>query len=146
MQWECVQRLARGIGMKQIGLELGTTHSTVRTHLHNAYARLHAANAAQAVAVIHAAGWLDPVSASTAAHALEHEDRRVTPAQRLYLDAFDRFLSSGSSEHREEMGHMLGAMFIESGLGLAKAHARPRREASFRRDPLARLARIVTAP
>jgi HD-like signal output (HDOD) protein/DNA-binding CsgD family transcriptional regulator len=50
--------LAEGNVYKQIGQELGLSTSTVRTHLHNIYRKLGAADRAQAVLIATERGWL----------------------------------------------------------------------------------------
>jgi DNA-binding CsgD family transcriptional regulator len=51
-------RLAEGKVYKQIGLELGISASTVRTHLHNVYAKIGAVDRAQAVLRATERGWI----------------------------------------------------------------------------------------
>jgi DNA-binding NarL/FixJ family response regulator len=53
-----LQRLAAGCGNKEIARELGITERTVKYHLAEAYARLDAANRAEAVARASARGWI----------------------------------------------------------------------------------------
>jgi DNA-binding NarL/FixJ family response regulator len=55
---EVLRRLAEGKVYKQIALELSLSTSTVRTHLHNTYAKLGAVDRAQAVLVATERGWL----------------------------------------------------------------------------------------
>ncbi len=55
---EVLRRLAEGKVYKQIALELSLSTSTVRTHLHNTYAKLGAVDRAQAVLLATARGWL----------------------------------------------------------------------------------------
>jgi HD-like signal output (HDOD) protein/DNA-binding CsgD family transcriptional regulator len=55
---EVLRRLAEGKVYKQIALELSLSTSTVRTHLHNTYAKLGAVDRAQAVLVASERGWL----------------------------------------------------------------------------------------
>ena len=55
---EALKRLAEGKVYKQIALELGLSTSTVRTHLHNTYAKLGAVDRAQAVLIASERGWL----------------------------------------------------------------------------------------
>ncbi len=55
---EVLKCLARGMVYKQIGQELELSTSTVRTHLHNTYAKLHAVDRAQAVLIATERGWL----------------------------------------------------------------------------------------
>ena len=53
-----LKHLAEGKVYKQIALELSLSTSTVRTHLHNTYAKLGAVDRAQAVLVATQRGWL----------------------------------------------------------------------------------------
>ena len=55
---EVLRRLAEGKVYKQIAQELGLSTSTVRTHLHNTYAKLGAIDRAQAVLIATERGWI----------------------------------------------------------------------------------------
>jgi DNA-binding NarL/FixJ family response regulator len=55
---EVLKRLAEGKVYKQIAHELELSTSTVRTHLHNTYAKLGAVDRAQAVLIATEQGWL----------------------------------------------------------------------------------------
>jgi len=55
---DVLKRLAEGKVYKQIALELQLSTSTVRTHLHNTYAKLGAVDRAQAVLLATERGWL----------------------------------------------------------------------------------------
>jgi putative nucleotidyltransferase with HDIG domain len=55
---EVLKRLAEGKVYKQIAYELGLSTSTVRTHLHNTYAKLGAVDRAQAVLMATERGWI----------------------------------------------------------------------------------------
>ena len=55
---DVLKRLAEGKVYKQIALELGLSTSTVRTHLHNTYAKLGAVDRAQAVLLATERGWI----------------------------------------------------------------------------------------
>jgi hypothetical protein len=127
--------LAQGNAGKSIALELGVAHSTVLTTLHNAYKLLGVQSGPQAVAVAWEAGWMDPVG-------VDHRDERVTPAQRLYLDAFDLYLAAISRRAARRLGlphgpealvaarlrmeHHLDSVFLESWLGMAPVERRGR--------------------
>jgi DNA-binding CsgD family transcriptional regulator len=109
--------------------------STVRSLLHTAYRRLGVRTIAQAFAVCTHAGWLDPVPADGSIVALA--DRRVTWAQRLYLEAFDQFLrASGEPEEVERTQRLREAAL--TGLYREVGQDRPWRRAAG--DPMARLA------
>jgi putative nucleotidyltransferase with HDIG domain len=55
---DVLRKLAEGKVYKQIAAELELSTSTVRTHLHNTYAKLGAADRAQAVLTATARGWI----------------------------------------------------------------------------------------
>ena len=55
---DVLRKLAEGKVYKQIAAELDLSTSTVRTHLHNTYAKLGAADRAQAVLTASARGWI----------------------------------------------------------------------------------------
>jgi DNA-binding NarL/FixJ family response regulator len=57
---ECdvLRQLATGKAYKQIALGLTLSTSTVRTHLHNVYAKLGVVDRAQAVLIATERGWL----------------------------------------------------------------------------------------
>ena len=55
---DVLKKLAEGKVYKQIAHELGLSTSTVRTHLHNTYAKLGANDRAQAVLIATDRGWL----------------------------------------------------------------------------------------
>ncbi|HKP89793.1 MAG TPA: HDOD domain-containing protein [Thermoleophilaceae bacterium] len=55
---DVLKQLAEGKVYKQIALELSLSTSTVRTHLHNTYAKLGAVDRAQAVLLATQRGWL----------------------------------------------------------------------------------------
>jgi putative nucleotidyltransferase with HDIG domain len=55
---EVLERLSEGKVYKQIGADLGLSPSTVRSHLHNIYGKLGAADRAQAVLIAARRGWL----------------------------------------------------------------------------------------
>jgi len=55
---DVLKKLASGKVYKQIALDLELSTSTVRTHLHNTYAKLGASDRAQAVLIATDRGWL----------------------------------------------------------------------------------------
>jgi putative nucleotidyltransferase with HDIG domain len=55
---DVLKRLAAGMVYKQIAMDLNLSTSTIRTHLHNTYHKLGAADRAQAVLTASARGWL----------------------------------------------------------------------------------------
>lgn len=85
--------------MAGLAHRLGLATSTVRTHLHNAYRVLEVGSAAQAIVVCFNAGWLDPTRTKVD-DPTHHPDRKVTDAQRVYLQAFDRHLRAGDDPDR----------------------------------------------
>jgi DNA-binding CsgD family transcriptional regulator len=120
-QWNALRLTAQGVPCLDVAHAMGVTVSTIRTTLHHAYRALHVHTAAQAVAACWEAGWMDPVGVPWA-------DRRVTAAQRLYLDAFDRFLHAHRDEleqrrARNEMRHHLGSMCMERNIDIPASGA-----------------------
>jgi hypothetical protein len=109
--------------------------STIRSLLHTAYQRLGVSTIAQALAVCTHAGWLDAVPADGSIVALA--DRRVTWAQRLYLEAFDQSLSAGGDSDEVERTQRLREAAL-TGLYREVGQERPWRRASS--DPVDRLA------
>jgi putative nucleotidyltransferase with HDIG domain len=55
---EVLKRLATGMVYKEIAEDLDLSTSTIRTHLHNTYAKLGASDRAQAVLIASSRGWL----------------------------------------------------------------------------------------
>ena len=55
---EVLKGLAASKVYKEIGLDLGIAASTVRSHLHNVYSKLGAADRAQAVLIASREGWI----------------------------------------------------------------------------------------
>lgn len=122
-QFETVSLLAEGLNVKDIGTRMGVSRSTARSQLGLAYEKLGVHNGAQAIAQVIAAGWLEVVDTSW-------EDSRVTAAQRLYLDAFDRFLLARRQVDRKiarlDMTHHLKSMCIERFIPVPKGGKRRR--------------------
>jgi putative nucleotidyltransferase with HDIG domain len=56
---EILEQLSEGKVYKQIAADLGLSASTVRSHLHNVYGKLGAADRAQAVLIAARRGWLE---------------------------------------------------------------------------------------
>jgi predicted DNA-binding transcriptional regulator len=131
-EYHLIGVLARGLTYKQIALETGLTHSTVRTHLHNAYRRLGVAGgAAQAILKCEREGWIGSQPGSrTRAEALLEEIKpileaclaqleqgtrhRVTRSQYAYLKAFDRMLRHRTPEADESMATALRAVLDDA--------------------------------
>ena len=55
---DALRGLAEGKVYKEIATEMGLSASTVRTHLHNVYRKIGAADRAQAVLVARERGWI----------------------------------------------------------------------------------------
>lgn len=55
---DALRGLAEGKVYKEIAAEMGLSASTVRTHLHNVYRKIGAADRAQAVLVARERGWI----------------------------------------------------------------------------------------
>lgn len=115
-QWQVLSELARGRTTATIAERMGLHVGTVLSHLHYAYPRIGASTRSQAIAIVHEAGWLDPVAEGPG-------DDRVTPGQRLYLDAFDDYLQhhaddEAQSRARERMDHHMQSMCFEADIPL----------------------------
>ena len=84
-----------GLQTPGIAHRLRLSVSTVRSHSVNAYRKLDVTHAVQALVVCFNAGWIDPVE-TRIQDPVRFSDRwEPTPAQRVYLDAFDEHLHSG---------------------------------------------------
>ena len=86
-----------GLQCAGIAYHLQVTPSTVRQHCANAYRKLGATHAVQALVVCFNAGWIDPMKTEIQ-DPTRYEDDRVTEAQRAYLAAFDRHLAAADDE------------------------------------------------
>lgn len=95
--------LSRGLVAKQIAAELGLSQSTVRSFTHSAYQRLGVDDRAQAVIRCWREGWIDDAGRIQVAPRPPKRADRVTPAQALYLQAFERWLRTEDDLDREEM-------------------------------------------
>jgi DNA-binding CsgD family transcriptional regulator len=132
---QALRLMATGLTYAGAARESCRSTSTIRSLLHTAYRRLGVTSIAQALAVCTHAGWLDAVPADGSIVAMA--DRRVTWAQRLYLEAFDQSLrSSGDAREVERTGRLRDAAL--TGLYREVGKERPWRRAS--NDPLDRLA------
>jgi hypothetical protein len=110
--------------------------STVRSLVHNAYGRLGVATIAQALAVCTSVGWLDEVPNDGAL--VEIADRRVTWAQRLYLEAFDQTLRAGDDDGElDRTGQLRRAALA----GVCREAGTPLPPLRVLNDPLERLVR-----
>ena len=127
--------LARGLSHAEAANELCCSRSTVRSLLHTAYRRLGASTITQALAVCHHVGWLDAVPHD--GKIVELADRRVTWAQRLYLEAFDQFLRAGANRTELERTRVLRDATL-TGVFREVDKQRPWRVVTS--DPLARIA------
>jgi DNA-binding CsgD family transcriptional regulator len=133
---QTLRQMARGLSYAEAAREAHRSHSTVRSLLHTAYRRLGVSTSAQALAVCWDAGWLDPVPHDGVA--VELGDRRVTWAQRLYLEAFDQYLQSGDDLEEVERTRRLREAALE-GMYRGAGEERPWRELTS--DPIDRIAR-----
>ena len=97
-QLDYLRRLSSGETYKQIALAEGAPLPTVRSVFHAIYGKLGVTDRAQAVLLAERAGWLEVVVTGD-----DFYDKRTTPAQRLYLDAFDVLLlgDAGARRFRE---------------------------------------------
>ena len=133
-----IRHLSRGLTYIQIAEQLRRSKGTVRSQLHCAYARLGVSSGAHAVSVCMQAGWLDEVPHDGTV--LKLADRRVTWAQRLYLEAFDQSLRAGDDTAEVERTQTLRDAAL-SGLLREADKERPWRATAS--DPLERIARTL---
>jgi DNA-binding CsgD family transcriptional regulator len=133
---QALRLMATGLTYAQAAEQSGRATSTIRSLLHSAYQRLGVTTIAQALSVCSQAGWLDPVSGDGSVVALA--DRRVTWAQRLYLEAFDQSLRAGDDPAEAERTERLRDASL-TGMYREVHKNRPWRAAE--RDPIERLAR-----
>lgn len=106
-EYEIARMVCAGMQVKQIAVERNTRDTTIRTQLGLAYRKLDVYNMAGLVAVMNASGWLDGVIDT------EFDDQRITPAQGLYIKAFDRWLRDPTEEHADERAFWLRGMYYE---------------------------------
>jgi DNA-binding CsgD family transcriptional regulator len=134
---QTLRQMARGLSYAEAAREAHRSHSTVRSLLHNAYKRLGVSTIAQALTVCWNAGWLDDVPQDGVV--VELGDRRVTWAQRLYLEAFDQSLHAGDDLEEVERTRRLREAAL-GGMYRGASEERPWRELSTI-DPIERIAR-----
>lgn len=124
-QHEALLALLSGRTGKQVARDLGIAHSTVRSRTHNAYQRLGVADARQAMAVMLREGWVEVdeilpdhegAGYTTDDQHWGRQDWLPSPAQRLYLDAFDRLLAERTDEAARSLNVMFVAMCCERGI------------------------------
>lgn len=128
-QYEAVLGVIRGQAYKTVAVEMHVTPCTARTYIHAAYHRLAVNSAAQARTVMIREGWLTLAETLLPDDALPLIDQtsptytRIsrrgyrnwlpTPAQRLYLDAFDRLLSERTAYRRSRVGGCRHIVYFE---------------------------------
>ncbi len=132
---QTVRQMARGHSYASAAHESHRATSTVRSLLHTAYARLGVVSIAQALAVCTQVGWLDEVPHDGSI--VERADRRVTWAQRLYIEAFDQSLRAGEDPDEQQRTRQLREAALTGMYREAGKNAPWRQE---RRDPIERLA------
>lgn len=101
-EWRALLSLAGGLTYSQIGHQLGTSASTVRTQLAHTFRKLDVAGGIQAVAYAFRAGWFP---------SLEHVpvipphvyDAKLPPSQWAYITAFDDYIRSRARHDRARM-------------------------------------------
>lgn len=112
-EYGVIRQLALGLTYKQMALASGLSVSTIRTHIHHAYAKLDVIDRAQAVLKCAREGWLD--------EAVEIGDvEKPDPLRgfaREYLDAFDQHILEPDDE---EAARCLAVS--AEGLGLGRLH------------------------
>lgn len=123
-QFEVMRSLCAGESQNQIAHRLVVAKTTVRSHAHDAYKRLGVSTVSQAVAVMFREGWLEPDDLLSdyegPAYTTESQRFKInwvpSPAQRLYLDAFDRLLAERSDEAAEHLDRCFAVMCGERGV------------------------------
>lgn len=130
---QIIDHIADGKGLKEIALLLGRSASTARTHLHNAYKKINVRNRSHLVNECYKRGWLGRARdlSDREATLVEREEAceewpEVTPAQKAYLAAFDRWLRAPAGTIAEARAsaaksYMLGAMYVEKGMEIPSA-------------------------
>lgn len=132
-QLEVLRLVASGLTYKQTGLELGIRHSTVKSHLEAAYRRLGVHNVGQAAALLIREQWVSPDELLPDYTGPGYSTRRMrkddgwlpTPAQRLYLDAFDRLLTNRSEDAAAEVAFYMAVMCQERGIPVRRRGGHP---------------------
>ncbi len=135
---QILRQMARGLSYAEAARETRRSPSTVRSLLHSAYQRLGVSTIAQALAVCTQIGWLDPVPQDGAV--VESADRRVTWAQRLYLEAFDQSLRAGTDPDEADRTQQLRKAAL-AGMCRGVGTVRPGRRLTS--DPIERIARAL---
>jgi DNA-binding CsgD family transcriptional regulator len=135
---ETIRHLARGLTYADAAREQQCSVSTVRSHLQRAYQRLGVSTIAQALAVCMKVGWLDDVPHD--GKVVELADRRVTWAQRLYLEAFDQSLRAGGDADEIERTRVVRDAALTGMFRDAGTKPRPRTATT---EPLERLAQTL---
>jgi len=103
----------------QTAATLGITVSTVRTHRHKALRRLEVDSMGKAMVVMLREGWVSQGSLIPDYAGRPYTSRRSrpwlpSPAQRLYLDAFDRLLRHRTTRAASDVAFYFGVMCRES--------------------------------
>jgi len=109
-QLEVLKLAAAGMILKQIARRMGVKFTTVRTHVRVAREKLGVHTTTEAVVACIDAGWIDPVVEDP--KLLRFMDRRVTAAQRVYLDAFDRHLKARNAAALEQAKRRTDAALV----------------------------------
>jgi DNA-binding CsgD family transcriptional regulator len=142
---QTLRQVARGLSYAEAAREAHRSRSTVRSLLHTAYQRLGVSTIVQALTVCWQAGWIDAVPQGGAIGQLT--DRRVTWAQRLYLEAFDQSLRARDDLREVERTRWLRESALEGIYREAAGQRRcsrvgdERRWRELRSDPIDRIAR-----
>lgn len=134
-EMQVMELLVAGRDYKQAARELEISPSTIRNHAGKIYRKLGVSKLAPAIFRMQELGWLaagdpppkDPCKAGGEVIDYYPDLEPVTPAQRLYIQAFDRYLAakSGTADEakaRGEMKYMLGAIYIEQQLEPSPDH------------------------
>jgi DNA-binding CsgD family transcriptional regulator len=137
-QMQVMELLVAGNTYQQAAAELGLSRSTVRSYVHQSYLKLGVGSIGPALLRMQELGWMaqpepppkDPCKVGGEVVDYYPDLEPLTPAQRLYLQAFDRYLAAPADSPEEdrarsEMRYMLGAMYIERDLRPTGAQVGP---------------------
>ncbi|MHB1950183.1 MAG: response regulator transcription factor [Acidiferrobacteraceae bacterium] len=123
-QLEVVRGIASGETYGQIAQRTGRSASTVRQLLHQGYRRLGVPNGTQAAIMCWRRGWivLDGDSPATIAPVAPPaikptaEQLKITPAQRVYLYAFDLYLTARCDDEKRAARAIMDRAARDAGI------------------------------
>lgn len=133
-QYEIARYLADGLTYDEIAAERKCSASTVRTHVHGLFQKLEVTKVSQAITRLYALGVFQGGKAIAPVIHINGEpdpgEGPCSPAQKLYLAAFERHLYAHRGgearihKTRLEMDYALGAMYMEAGVSMDSHDAR----------------------